>query len=262
VHGGQRAKLERFGDELFVVAKPVHFLDDASDDVISTGDLLVFVGCRYVVTVRHGGDIGITKLRKDMQADGARLKDGPGEVLHALLDLVADGYGAALDELDEQLVRVQEQVFDRADGEHSKRIFFLKKEVLEFRLAVSRLEEPLSELASATLPAIAPDLRPYFRDVHDHVVRVMDRLSADDVLLSSTLDANIAQIGMQQNEDMRKMSAWLAIGAVPTLIGAIYGMNFQHMPELGWKYGYPLVLLVIAAACTALYLNFKSRDWL
>jgi magnesium transporter len=260
VHGQQRPKLERYGDEVLVVSKTVHYVD--SHEVIETGDLLIFLGCRYVVTVRHGGGIDIGARRKILEADPKALKDGPAEVLHGLLDLVVDEYSSALTGLEEDVDDVQERVFSHAGQEHSQRIFLLKREVLTFRQAVVPLREPLAELATRDYPAVPEPLRPYFRDVEDHLLRVTDRLSGVDVVLSSALDANIAQVGIRQNEDMRKMSAWLAIGAVPTVVGAIYGMNFQHMPELGWKYGYLLAIGVMALICYALYRNFKHRGWL
>jgi magnesium transporter len=260
VHGLQRPKLEPFGDELFVVCKTVRYVDH--DEVIETGDLLAFVGCRFIVTVRHGEGIDIPTLRARLQSDRTKLKSGPAEVLHALLDLIVDDYSAALEGLEEDVDEVQERVFSQAGVEHSQRIFLLKREVLTFRQAVVPLREPLAELSTRELAAVPVALRPYFRDVEDHLLRLTDRLSGTDIVLSSALDANIAQVGIRQNEDMRKMSAWLAIGALPTVVGAVYGMNFENMPELRARFGYPVVLVVMALLCFALYRNFKRRGWL
>jgi magnesium transporter len=260
VHGRQRPKLERFGDELVMVSKTVRYVDH--DEVIEVGDLLVFLGCRFVVTVRHGSGIDIPSLRKEMERDPLRLKSGPGEVLYALLDRIVDDYASALAAMEEDIDEVQDRVFSTAGQEHSQRIFMLKREVLSFRQAVVPLREPVAELAVRELAAVPEAMRPYFRDVEDHLLRMTDQLMATDAVLSSALDANIALIGIRQNEDMRKMSAWLAIGAVPTVIGAIYGMNFANMPELRWELGYPSALALMALSCVALYRNFKRRGWL
>ena len=144
---------------------------------------------------------------------------------------------------------------------HAERIFRLKREVLQFRQAVFPLAAPMDYIATHVLPAVPADRRPYFMNVHDHVRRVSDRVDAIDALLDSALHANVAQVGMRQNEDMRKITAWVAIIAVPTMFAGIYGMNFDHMPELRWRYGYPLVLAVIAIVCFALYRNFKRAGW-
>lgn len=260
VHGRQRPKIEVFGDELFVVAKTIRYVDPT--EVIEAGDLHVFLGSRYLLTVRHGQGIDIPLLRADLEQDPDRLRRGPAAVLHALLDRIVDDYGEAADSVDEDVAEVQDRVFSEAGVEHSQRIFLLKREVLTFRQAVTPLREPAAQLAERELKPVASDLRPYFRDVEDHLLRVVDRLAGVDAVLSSALDANIAQVGIRQNEDMRKMSAWLAIGALPTVVGAVYGMNFENMPELRWRYGYPLALVLMGLACFGLYRNFKHRGWL
>jgi magnesium transporter len=256
----QRPKFERFAGSSFFVFKTARYVDH--DEVVAIGDVLLFIGERFLVSVRHGAAGNMGMVRKELEADPDRLRLGPGAAVHCLADRVVDEYVATLISVEEDIDQIQSQVFTTAKASHAERIFRLKREVLEFRQAVAPLEGPLEQLVATNVPGISPELRPYFRDVHDHLVKVADRLHGIDDLLSSALNANVAQVAMRQNEDMRKISAWVAIVAVPTMIAGLYGMNFEHMPELEWRYGYPFVLLVIAVACFALYRNFKRREWL
>jgi magnesium transporter len=201
-------------------------------------------------------------VRKQLEGEPERLAHGPWEVVHTLADRVVDEYELVMRSVEDDISEIQVQVFSEPRAAHAARIFKLKREVLEFRQAVLPLTEPMEKLATSSLSPVQPDQRAYFRDVHDHLRRVSDRLVSIDDLLSSALNANVAQVGMRQNEDMRKISAWVAIVAVPTMVAGIYGMNFEHMPELGWKYGYPFVLAVTAVICVVLYRNFKRRGWL
>jgi magnesium transporter len=259
-HAHQRPKLERFGDSSFFVFKTARYVDHY--EVVSIGEVMVFFGERFLVSVRHGEAGNMGMVRKELEADRDRLRLGPGAVVHCLADHVVDEYVATLRGVETDIDQIQTQVFTSAKASHAERIFRLKREVLEFRQAVLPLAEPLQELTTVPAPGLAAELQPYFRDVHDHIVKVSDRVVAIDELLSSALNANVAQVAMRQNEDMRKISAWVAIVAVPTMIAGIYGMNFEHMPELEWRFGYPLVLVVIVVACFALYRNFKRREWL
>lgn len=259
-HAHQRPKLEHYDDMLFVVLKTVRYVDPT--EVIELGDVMLFVGRCYVISVRHGQGCDVAGLRRQLETEPQRLGRGPGEVLYAMADQIVDDYASVLAEVVTDIDEIQVAVFGDARASHAERIFRLKREVLQFRQAVEPLGEPLAQLAGTDLEVIASELQPYFRDVHDHAVRTADRLAGVDDLLTSALNANVAQVGMRQNDDMRKISAWVAIAALPTMIAGIYGMNFDHMPELRWRYGYPLVLLVIVGACFGLYRNFKHRDWL
>jgi len=183
-------------------------------------------------------------------------------VLHTIADHVVDLYEAAASSVETDIDEIQAQVFSGPNTRHAERIFRLKREVLEFRQAVLPLKLPLDTIATEPLAVIPDDRRPYFTNVEDHVRRVADRIETIDALLDSALHVNVAQVGMRQNEDMRKISAWVAIISVPTMVAGIYGMNFDHMPELGWQYGYPGAVGVILVACFALYRNFKHRGWL
>jgi magnesium transporter len=256
----QRPKLERYGPSSFFVFKTARYVDH--DEVVAIGEVLLFIGELFLVSVRHGDAGNMGKVRKELEADRDRLRLGPGAAVHCLADHVVDEYVATLLGVENDIDQIQTEVFTTARAAHGERIFRLKREVLEFRQAVAPLADPLQELVTASVPGVDAELRPYFRDVHDHLLKVSDRVKAIDELLSSALNANVAQVAMRQNEDMRKISAWVAIVAVPTMIAGLYGMNFEHMPELEWRYGYPLVLCVIAVACYALYRNFKRREWL
>ena len=259
IHAHQRPKLERYGDSLFIVLKPARYVD--SDEVVEVGQIMVFMGADFVVTVRHGQSTALSDVRHGLEADPERLQWGPSSVLYAVADKVVDDYSAVLRGLDNDIDQIEDSVFSGAAATHAERIFKLKREVLDFRRAVDPLEAPLSELAAGIKPLDERSTE-YFRDVHDHVQRVSEHVAVLDNLLDGVLSANVAQVGMRQNEDMRKITAWVAIIALPTMIAGIYGMNFEHMPELTWKFGYPLVLTVMVVSCYVLYRNFKRRDWL
>ena len=260
VHAHQRPKLEVYGDSAFFVVKTATYVD--RDEVVTLGDIMVFVGSGFVVTVRHGEHSGLREVRRELEAQPDLLKAGPWAVLHAIVDKIVDEYEAVLEDLDRDIDEIEEQVFSDARSDHAQRIFKLRREVLDFRRAAQPLVDPLDDLANARVRACTPELAHFFRDVHDHALRVADRVEALDSILGSALSANLAQVGVRQNEDMRKISAWVAIAAVPTMIAGIYGMNFDYMPELEWKYGYALVVGVMAVACGLMYREFKRRGWL
>jgi magnesium transporter len=260
LHAHQRPKLEKYGESLFAVLKTLRYVDH--DEVFEFGEVMLFVGSAHVITVRHGLGCDLPSIRRDLEADPDRLALGPGEVLHTIADHVVDRYETAVLEIEDDIDEIQVQVFSGPSSRHAERIFRLKREVLEFKQAVLPLANPMDLLARVRFTVIHDDRRPYFKNVHDHVTRVGDRVEAIDSLLDGALAANVAQVGMRQNEDMRKISAWVAIVSVPTMIAGIYGMNFEHMPEIGWRFGYPGVLCVIAVACYSLYRNFKRRGWL
>jgi magnesium transporter len=268
VHAHQRPKLELYGDTLFTVFKTARYVEHdrltATSEVVDTGDLMVFTGHDFVITVRHGGHGSLGPLREGLETVPGQLSKGPSAVLHAITDHVVDEYLAVTSAVQADIEEVETDVFADHRGRSSDvgRIYQLKRELLELKRAVAPLGGPLQRLAEDRLPGIDADLRTYFRDAADHLARSTEQVNAFDELLNSILQANIAQVTMAQNEDMRKISAWVAVLAVPTMICGLYGMNFEHMPELRWTYGYPLALGVMAVVCFAIHRGFRRNGWL
>ncbi|MBA2475729.1 MAG: magnesium/cobalt transporter CorA [Actinobacteria bacterium] len=258
-HAQQRPKLELYGDSLFVVLRTV-YLDD--DETLEPGELHVFLGDGFVVTVEHGRTPVLADVRRGLEARPELLRCGPAAALYGLVDAVVDEYEPAIDRLDVAIDDVEAQVFSSERDNSAQRIYRLKRDVLDLHRAIAPLVDPLAKLASVEHPLVHESLRTYFRDVHDHLVRMAHAVDGYRELLTSVLTSNLTQAGFRQNEDVRKISAWAAIITVPTAIAGIYGMNFEHMPELGWRIGYPLALLLMAAICFALYRRFKRAGWL
>ena len=261
VEAHQRPKLEVYGETLFVVLKTVRYVD--SEEVIRSGQIMLFVNPTFIITVRHGEASDLHPVRRAVEKRPDLLRCGPGAVLHAVIDRVVDDYEPAAQGLETDIQQVEQQVFseDTADNP-AQRIYRLEREVLELQRAVTPLAAPVDRLARGQFDLISPELRSYFRDVHDHLLRVASRVEGFRDLLSSALQANLTQVTVRQNADMRRISAWVAILAVPTMIAGIYGMNFQHMPELSWRYGYPAVLVLIVLVCGVLYRGFRRAGWL
>jgi magnesium transporter len=257
----QRPKLERYGEAIFMVLRTIWYVD--SEDAVETGEIAVFVGPHYVVTVRHGEGLGLALTRKDLEDHTEVLGHGPYAVLYSVCDHVVDAYVEVATEIENDVDEIELSVFsDNRRGSDSRRIYTLKREVAEFRRAVAPLREPMTRFAQCQVSGMPQAAAAFFRDVADHTLKVYEQIENIDSLLSSAHDAHMAQISVQQNDDMRKISAWVAIAAVPTALAGIYGMNFDHMPELGWRLGYPGVLLLMALTCTLLYRLFKKSGWL
>jgi magnesium transporter len=256
----QRPKLETYSETLFVVLKPALY-DDATESV-AMGEILIFFSDDFVVAVRHGDASQLVQVRKRLEADPEEMAYGPGAVLLEIIDQVVDDYAGVLTGLEDDVRQIEEQVFSVGEVTPTERIYRLKREVIGFRQATQPLLEPLDRLARGRFAAIHAELRHYYRDVHDHLTRVVDRILALDDLLSSILDANLAQVSLRQNEDMRKISAWVAMAAVPTMLAGIWGMNFDHMPELDDWWGYPLAISLMTIAVGILYRVFKRSGWL
>jgi magnesium transporter len=245
---------------VFLVLKTARYVDPT--EVIELGEVLVFLGEDFLITVRHGEASSLTPVRERLDAQPKRLKHGPSSALHAILDQIVDDYQPAIEGLDTDIDEVEEQLFSGERVNPAERIYRLQREVLSFRKATAPLVEPLDKLARGHYMQIHPEVRDYFRDVNDHLIRVREQLDAMHDLLSSSLQANLAQVAVRQNEDMRKISAWVAIAAIPTAVAGIYGMNFEHMPELRWEYGYPAVIAFMALVCSFLFVRFKRAGWL
>jgi magnesium transporter len=276
VKAHQRPKLDVYDDVLFIVLKPVRYVDH--DEVVDVSELAIFLGANFVVTVRHGESGVLRRVREEFDSGkSSLLQHGATGLLYRTADLVVDGYEEAIDYINEDVDEIEAQVFGSPDADdHSERIYKLKREIAEFRRAVLPLAAPLRQLAEDSVPGIDAAAQHYFRDVLDHVLRASDAIEGHDRLLSDVLQADLARVtarqseiavqqndtAVRQNEDMRKISAWAAIALVPTAIAGIYGMNFENMPELRWHYGYFIVLGVIGTACVGLHRLFRRNGWL
>ncbi|KRF34411.1 magnesium/cobalt transporter CorA [Nocardioides sp. Soil805] len=256
----QRPKVERYGDTIFLVLKTLWYVDE--HDAVETGEINLFIGRDFVVTVRHGQGIDLATSRRDLEQRAQVLEHGPMAVMYAICDRVVDEYekvGAALEiDVDE----VEASVFSPARTDDSVRIYTLKREIAEVRRAVMPLRDPMRRFALAELGGIDEKTATYFRDVSDHLQRVSEVIDNLDGLLSTAFDAHLARISVQQNEDMRKISAGAALVVVPTLIAGVYGMNFDHMPELHWDYGYAFAIALMVGASAFLLWFFKRSGWL
>jgi magnesium transporter len=260
VSAHQRPKIDEYGGSLFVVLRTLSYLHASSD--VETGEISMFVGTDMAITVRHGDAAELHSVRERMESHPEVLSKGPAAVLYAVADAVVDKYTEVAGELATDVEDVERTVFSPTRTDDLRRIYKLKRELQEFRRAVVPLVEPMAELADEEIVAIPKAAQPFFRDVLDHLLRVQEQIESLDQLLNGVTQAQIAQVGLRQNEDMRKISAWVAIVAVPTMIAGIYGMNFDNMPELHWRFGYPLAIGVMAAICGGLYRAFKRSGWL
>ncbi|MEU5307305.1 magnesium/cobalt transporter CorA [Streptomyces sp. NPDC021562] len=265
----QRPKLEVYDDSLFVVLKPVTY--ETKTDTVTSGELMIFVGDSFVVTVRHGTPSPLGDIRRHLEEQHELLKHGPTGVLYSISDAVVDHYLEVATELQNDLEEVEAEVFSPGGGgsrHTASRIYSFKRQILEFRRATVPLAVPMTKLAGtgahggASVPFVHEEARPFFRDVNDHLLRVNEGVEALDRLVSDVLSAHLAQMSVRQNDDMRKISAWAAMAAVPTMIAGVYGMNFDHMPELHWFWSYPAVIMVMAVLETVLYRLFKRRGWM
>jgi magnesium transporter len=258
----QRAKIE-FGDDgtVFALLKVLDYLDDTSD--VETGQVAVFIGSWYAITVRHGriGDLGGVRAR--VSASPNLKAHGPYGVLYAVMDSVVDAYVIVVDEITDDVAQVETEVFsDDSSRMSPQMIYNLKRENQEVRRAVSPLVAPAHMFVNHDFDSIPLGLRQYFRDIGEHLLRVYEAVDSADTLLLTLLMASTALQDLKQNRDMRKISAWVAIAAVPTALAAIYGMNFDNMPELHQAWGYPAVLAVMAGICMFLFRAFKRSGWL
>ncbi|MBL1106214.1 magnesium/cobalt transporter CorA [Streptomyces sp. 5-8] len=267
VEAHQRPKLEHYGDTLFAVFKTVCYVEHeqltATSEVVDTGEIMMFVGEDFVITVRHGRHGSLGPLREELEADPHQLAKGPAAVLHAIADHVVDDYLNVTDAVQADIDQVETEVFSENGARLDPgRIYQMKRELLELKRAVVPLGRPVEDLATRPIRAVAPEIQAYFRDVLDHLIRAKEQIAAFDELLNSILQAHLAQVTVAQNEDMRKITAWAAVIAVPTMVCGVYGMNFDRMPELHWQFGYPVVMTVMAGACLALYRGFRRNGWL
>jgi magnesium transporter len=258
--GKQRPKLDEYSGQTFLLLKTVAY-DPRSERVV-LGDVSLYVSPMYVIAVRHGEALPLKSVRAQLEANPKKLADGSTSVVHEVVDRLVDQYMDVSAHLLEDVEQLEDSVFDDEVPSPASRLYFVKREVIEFRRAVLPLVAPLTKLAEGKVRYIDPKYSARFADVRDHLLKVMDEIEFMNDLIDAALHANAALIQVNQNEDMRKISAWVGIGAVPTMVAGIYGMNFEHMPELGWKFGYPLVLVGLTIVCGQLFRTFRRNRWL
>jgi magnesium transporter len=256
----QRPKVEPYDDMLFVVVKTLWYVDER--DEVETGQVSMFIGDDFVVTVRQGEGLGLSGVREDLEHRTDLHGHGPSAVAYSVCDRVVDGYEEVAAELQRDVDEVEASVFSPGRTQDSRRIYVLKREIAEFRPAVHPLRVPMQRFAGASYPHLHEESGTFFRDIADHVIRVCEVVDELDHLLSAAFEAHLALINVAQNEDMRRISAWVAIAAVGTLIAGVYGMNFQDMPELGWKFGYAWALGLMIVPGVVLYRIFRRSGWL
>jgi magnesium transporter len=274
IHAHQRPKIERYGDTLFVVLRPARYLDATEE--VEFGEVHVFVGPRFVITVRHSEAPEFGSVRHRLEGQPELLRRGPEAVFYAVLDKVVDGYYPVVAGVGNDIDEIEVEVFC-GEPRVSQRIYELSREVADFQRATRPLTNMIGALGAGFVKYhVDEELQRYLRDVEDHLTQIVERVDEFRQALRDMLTVNATLVAQQQNEEMRrlgeasnvqneevkKISAWAAILFAPTLIGTIYGMNFEHMPELGWAHGYPFALLLMAITCLVLYAVFKKRGWL
>ncbi|MBL8931963.1 MAG: magnesium and cobalt transport protein CorA [Kineosporiaceae bacterium] len=266
----QRPKIERYDDMFFLALRSLAYIDrddrigEGLDggDIVETGTIMVFLGEYYAVTVRHGRHASMRGLRRRLEQDPEQLALGPSAVLHAVCDKVVDDYLAVVDQVNEDIEEIETSVFSQRRITDVERIYQLKRDIIEMKRTTSPLAGPLHELAHRAQGLVHPDIREYFRDVEDHLIRVREQVQSYDELLGSILQAGLARLTVSENEDMRKISAWVAIAAVPTMIAGVYGMNFDYIPLLHNPWGYPAVTLLMLTVCGTMFRGFRRNGWL
>ena len=257
----QRPKLEQYGDSIFVVLRPAILTPD--QERIELGETHLFLGPRYIVSIRHGDTPGYAAVRTRCESNPTLLAKGPGFVLYAVMDFIVDHYFPVLDTLGDQLERLENDIFSETfDRKTVERIYELKRNLVEVKRAVSPLVDVCNRLVRFDMPLIPEDTRPYFRDVYDHAIRINEHVDTLRELLTGALEAHLSLTAVNQNDAMKKLAGWAAIIAVPTMVAGVYGMNFKFMPELEWRYGYPVVMTAMVGVCVYLYYRFKRTGWL
>jgi magnesium transporter len=260
VKAHQRPKLEMYGDTMFVVLKTARYHE--VEEAVEFGEILLFVGAGFIISVRHGQAAELHGVRKAVEGSSERLRCGPSAALHGIIDRVVDEYEPVLAGIEDDIEEVEEELFSPARTNSAQRIYKLKREATEMHRATAPLLGPLEQLSDGQYELVDHGMLEYFRDVYDHLLRANEVVDGFRDSLASALNANLTQVSVRQNDDMRKISAWAAILAVPTVIAGIYGMNFKDMPELKWPVGYPLAVVGMLLICFVLYRIFKRAGWL
>jgi magnesium transporter len=267
VKAEQRPKLEQFGMVQFLVLRTARYVPHSelteTSQVVETGQMMIFIGERFVITVRHGDASELAPVRANLETERPLLlEQGPWAVAYAVTDRVVDLYVEVADQVEADLDIIEESVFSRDSGARIQQIYQMKRELVEFRRAVVPLQRPLATITASQNRLVPKEIRRYFRDVQDHLTRTVEQVTSYDDLLNSILQARLAQVTVDQNNDMRKIAAWAGISAVWTAIAGVYGMNFEHMPETTWLYGYPVMLTLMVSISVLLYRAFRRNGWL
>jgi len=263
-HGHQRPKIEEYGDSLFAVLHTVEREQgpDGSDELV-TGEVDLFVGANYVLTVRHRTHVGFAAVRARTEREPELLRHGSGYVFYAVMDNVVDRYFPVIDALETELEKIEEQIFERnAARSNIESLYALKQKLMILKHAVDPLMEATGRLYGGRVPQICTGMSEYFRDVYDHLHRIHASLEGIREMLTTAIQVNLGMISLSESEVTKKLAAWAAIIAVPTMVAGIYGMNFKNMPELEWTFGYPLSIAVMVIADVYLYYRFRKGKWL
>jgi magnesium transporter len=255
----QRPKLETYGETLFIVLRTVQMKELR----VEFGETHFFVGENFIVSVRHGSNYSYSEVRSRCESTPMLLKKGPGFALYALMDAIVDQYFPVIDTLETELTGLEEKIFhEKFRKETTVKMYRLKRQMLEVKRAVSPLIDICNKLMRFDLKIIHEETRPYFRDVYDHTIRINEMVDNTRELLSTAMDSNLSMISISQSEVSKRFAGWAALIGIPTMVAGIYGMNFQHMPELQWSYGYPVVMAITGVLCVVLYFRFKKSGWL
>jgi magnesium transporter len=258
-HGHQRPKLEEYGDSLFAV---VHTVETEGDE-LKTGELSIFAGRNYILSVRSHTEHGFTNVRHRTEREPHLLKLGSGFVLYALIDAVVDRYFPVLENLEDELDRLEERMFSGTPSrENIEALYALKQKLTTLKHAAGPLQETTGKLYGGRVPEICAGTQDYFRDVYDHLLRINQSIDSLRDMLTTAISVNLSLITIQENETVKRLAAYAALVAVPTMIAGVYGMNFQHMPELGWAWGYPFALGLMVVLDGYLFYRFRKAKWL
>jgi magnesium transporter len=256
----QRPKIEAYGDVYFIVLRTAQMNEQSQN--IEFGETHFFLGSNFIISIRHGSSLAYTDVRTRCETTPRLLRKGSGFVLYAVMDFIVDQYFPIIDSLEERLDLLEDKIFnEKFQHETPAEIYRLKCKLIEVKRAVMPLIDICNQLMRFDSELIHDDIRPYFRDVYDHAIRINEMIDSAKEQLSTALEANFSVASIAQNEVSKKFAGWAAIIGVPTMLAGIYGMNFAFMPELGWRYGYPAVLALILGSCLTLYWYFKRSGW-
>jgi magnesium transporter len=255
----QRPKIETYGDTLFIVLRTIQMKDGRID----LGETHFFLGKNFIVTVRHGSSIGYMEVRSRCESTPVFLRKGPGFALYAVMDSIVDQYFPVVDALEQELASLEEKIFhEKFRKETTAKIYRMKRQLLEVKRVVSPLIDICNRLMRFDLNLIDDETRPYFRDVYDHAIRINEMVDNTRELLATAMESNLSMISISQSEISKRFAGWAAIIGIPTMVAGVYGMNFKSMPELEWKFGYPLILTLTLGLCAILFFRFKRSGWL